>query len=1419
MMSKKNSQEILDQASDSCYHYALRKLSVGVASVLIGTTMYVGLAHADTVATSNEPAPIAQAMTPTTVQSANADIVTSSAIVQSPLSRSSVNNVSNEAQSNSSQQASNVAQNNNALAYSQEQQTSSFNVRNNGVNNATLYNDNKVSQQSVSNQAENAQLDLYHWNIAGQAYDDPSKINNGNPLPWGRVIYFSLRGSFDLTEAQLKSTQLINIGTLKCSQSPVNIYPDTFRFNINHFALKTSDGATVGEYLMTPEYLAVRLDGTYKGTGSQHFVISDVGGEDGYLASTRKFRGYGAVPTTVTYQVGTHVYYVKVAAPGVPDLVTQDGVPEQVAHGWTYGESKFANDIQFVWDSASRLNSSQLQEWVKSGGMSIGNMPYPDSDKPFEYVFRLSGDDTITPSLIHVEKRANALDSQGRMHNDHGAYFANAYGGNVKNPLDDEYVIDNAGDGLSLNQLKQMKSNNVSGALIYWSRQSDGSALVYVKMPVSDMKIKNFDMLRSALNDSPTINLDSDPDKAIENTINYYKNRNVMGGYPFSTNWVLWCTRSDDTKDTRTAVTYYDPETGKVLNQNPIMAIWKANKTFVKGQSTVKLHVVSSNGAALQQVKSFTDWPDQNKHASLMIPSITGYHLVTNPQSVLSTLHLSGTAISTATQASYPDENTVADYYAVMAPDAETVKVNVVDTDTSSILSSYTLSGLYGSTIQSTSALSTDLQALLASGKYDLVSNPLTSLPKYSTTNNPITISLKHHIDSTQRHYRVIEDLPDGTKKVIIDMEAMLYKDAARNYYEDYGAWTKDGKLLKHNEVKLLKQTNILDNPGSAMDYVNATVDSVTGYRHYIDRSVYPYYGDYYGGLGVWGDNSTVWMDLFRRGDPHDGVGFATNIFPSTDFHIVYAPKDEAATVNIIDVDENNKVLSTGTVTGKFNTQIVTNDDVQAKLKSLLDTGHYVLQSNGFDQAAKYQDGTNTITIALKHKIDSTQRHYRVIEDLPDGTKKVIVDYQITFYKDAASKYYNRMGAVTVDTLKLLKPNNVQMSVGQYSFPNDNTSVYSAIDEVPGYSYQMIDGINFNSYPHGVNCRIWTNSQMAPFPPTTFNKADFKDLVIFDLFLGGSNDGGTDLVSNLQNIGCVENPLASRDFHITYSRRSYPITVNYYDLSGALISSSKSQHLFGDSVDVAPSIPANYVFAPGQSTHLTVSYNSSDNELDLVVIPRVTVSTDSRTVARTIQITRPDGTVQSVVQSVQFARPAYFNVVTNSIQYGSWMSPVSYFTQYIPVSISGYVSPTVASQQTTPDSQSLVVRVSYTPIKLPQIPPYIDAAGHSYTSLPAGYHVVVGQFASSVHASVLIAPDAVPIVPVSLQYVTRTVTIMLPNGRQRVIHQRVRKGTRFGKVAIPKLHGYKVVISGDSQELGPTSAERDINMSVQFVKM
>lgn len=1212
-MSKNNAEEISKRTFNQSHNYALRKLSVGVVSVLIGTTMYAGLAHADTVVSNDELLPIEKTTAPPMAQSAGDSAVTSLAPTQLSFSHNLGNGNGNEARGG-------VQTNNN-----QAQPTNFINV--NKV--AAVYSANKVSQPSVSNQAENAQLDFYNWNITGSKYDDPVKLNNGNPLPWGRVIYFNARGSFDLTEAQLKSTQLINIGTLKCTQSPVNVYPESLRVRISRFPLRTSDGVTVGEYLQTPGYLAVRLNGTYQGTGSQHFEFSDVDCEDGYLASTQQFRGHGAVPTTVTYQVGTHVYQVKVAAPQVPELVTQAGVPELSVPGWSYGDAKLNGDIQFSWHSASRLNNSQLQTWVKSGGMSIGSASYPDADKPFEYAFKLAGDDTLTPSWIHIEKRANALDSQGRMHDDHGTYFVNTYGGNAKNSLDDEYVIDNAGDGLSLEQLKQMQPNNVSGAVIYWSRQADGSALVYVKMPATDMKIKNFDTLRSALNSSPTINLDSDPDKAIANTMDYYEHRNVMGGYPYSSGWTLWCTRADDTKDTRTAVTYYDPATGQPLNQNPVLGLWKTNKTAVKGQATVKLHVISSTGVALQPVQSFTDWPDQNKHATLTMPSITGYHLVTDPQAVLASLHLTGTAISAATQAAYPAENTVADYYVVMAPDTETVQVKIVDTDADATLATYTLSGLYGAPMQATSAMATQLQSLLASGKYDLVANPLTNMPKYGTTNNPITISLKHHLDSTQRHYRVVEELPDGTQKVILDVKAVLYKDANVKYYIEQGAKLNGtGKILKLNEYRILA----------------------------------------------------------------------------------------------------------------------------GQMASSL---------------------------------------------------------------------------------------------------SDNSDVVAAVDVVPGYTATLVDSILM--YQDGVHAALLNDGRVR-----------------VDVF------NGTGTPNDPASGSCAIDLLSSRDFYITYSRRSYPVTVSYYDLSGKLVDLVISMHKFGDRVSIAPVVPANYVLVNGQAKtdHLV---GLALNEIDFLVEPKLTQTTETKTVSRTIKVQTPDGQTQNVVQTVKFLRNGYVNQVTKQPTYSPWSFGGQYrFSGYRPKPIDGYTADVVPTVVVTPDSLDTTVNVAYHKqvsdysvvyqlangmvVKKVSVTPGND--GRIQLTAPVGYRLMTSVTDVQVgHTSqnlvVLVTPDArtytakdtLPgmVMEPLTKAVTRKVVITMPNGRTRTVTQTVRfertatvnaDGTvsysnwqaigrsQFSKVFIPKRHGYHLVIMDASGKVLPgvvridnvTAAMSDEVVSVQYVQ-
>ena len=276
------------------------------------------------------------------------------------------------------------------------------------------------------------------------------------------------------------------------------------------------------------------------------------------------------------------------------------------------------------------------------------------------------------------------------------------------------------------------------------------------------------------------------------------------------------------------------------------------------------------------------------------------------------------------------------------------------------------------------------------------------------------------------------------------------------------------------------------------------------------------------------------------------------------------------------------------------------------------------------------------------------------------------------------------------------------------------------------------------------------------------------------------------------------------------------LVINYYDLSGKLVSSKTLSGYTDQRLSLSYLTPAGYVLA-AQSQPASYQFGADHNELDFVVVPRVTVSMNSRIVTRTINIMRPDGSTYSVLQRVQFTRPQYTDTLTHVISYGSWAMPSRFFVEYCPDIVDGYTVKSVSALKVLPTDTDSVVSVKYVKNPTVSAPKYVDVFGHEYVVLPTGYHVVTGQ--NQNQTGILIAKDVTPATSQSVEYVTRTVTITLPNGRVRTIKQRVRKGTRFGRVAVPKLRGYKVVVTGDSQELGSTAAEKDIVMSVRFVKM
>lgn len=1042
-MSKNNSQEILCQTGNICRRYALRKLSVGVASVLIGTTMYVGLAHADTVPSSNESVPIAQAITPTKAQQSgsgnDSNVVTSSSKpVDQTVPASTSNEIVNEVN-----QGSVDRNNNKTLTYISNDQQNSFGVNNNvNLNSIVGLKQSAVqSNRDVSNLATNQILSNLKMTL-----DD---ADHASSFDWyvGQNDFhtYDINMSFDISANNIVAGRRYSVATV---YAPYVYNKRSLPLWISGgysfpFAIK---GTQYGTFYLSNEYLdgpdnnrlaislSISKSADKKLLGLQHFSLHIPNAlQFGYAASPQMFKvGQTQIndPLLVLDSNGDELSRInlKIHLPSATYRLLSPFYWDY--DSWGAGS---ASGVRIVHRALLPFNNDDDLMAAMQGKGPVPRSSYPDIIELGGRLSSSASDINFDNDLVTLNLSLWVYHSDGRLSNElidldrHGVSFKSL----------------NLGDSLTIDQMSSRTFNGFG-----YSRQSDGSYLYLIKIPSSDFVVSDAESKSALLDRSWQIAADSDPQKALQVTLDR-----------FHDGVQLW--------NVFTITNFLDPSISTVLtntrlwnnfmsSQNTNQSIYYTTtpiKSGVQGQSTVKLHVVNSeNGAELQQVRSFTDWPNQNKHASLTIPSITGYELVSNPQAILSALHLSGTAISSSVQVDYPAENTVADYY------------------------------------------------------------------------------------------------------------------------------------------------------------------------------------------------------------------------------VVLQPKMESANVQIVDADESNKVLATGTVSGRFGEQIVSNVDVQSKLDALIKSGHYVLASNGFDSSADYKDGMNMVTISLKHKLDSTQRHYRVIEDLPDGTKKVIIDMEATLYKDANTDKW-QPDAAYLDgdfTKKVLMSDIYKLNVGQQADDGLPNFLKAYIDKVSGYVWNLVDGTA--GYQDGLFVGFYNSDER--------NAGE----IYMDLFNGSAKSPS---VANVASI------FPSRDFHIIYTPRSYPVTVNYYDIDGKLVDSVTSTHAFGDTVSISPVAPANYVLVSGQAK-IDYLMRAGLNEVDFLVEPKLTITVETKTVTRTIKVQTSDGQTENAVQTVTFVRNGYLNHVTKQTTYSSWSFNGQYqFSDYQPKPMDGYTTDVIPAVVVTPDSLDTTVNVAY----------------------------------------------------------------------------------------------------------------------------
>lgn len=294
------------------------------------------------------------------------------------------------------------------------------------------------------------------------------------------------------------------------------------------------------------------------------------------------------------------------------------------------------------------------------------------------------------------------------------------------------------------------------------------------------------------------------------------------------------------------------------------------------------------------------------------------------------------------------------------------------------------------------------------------------------------------------------------------------------------------------------------------------------------------------------------------------------------------------------------------------------------------------------------------------------------------------------------------------------------------------------------------------------------------------------------------------------------------------------VLISYVDQAGYVVAQRNVIGKTGETVDLPNFLPDGWTIYRGQTVPSKITFGVHNNNRDFVVThvlafvsadadirpgDRIAgtvnktypagVSADSlnKTVTRTIRVTSPSGVTKTVVQTVQFSRNAVVDVVTGQVTYLGWSENGSHlFAGYVPAPVDGYRVDAVKSLTVTPDSQDSMVDVAYTAVAKPITINYktadgkvvatvtdakADSAGNIQLLAPAGYvlstnvdKVKVRDATDNVY-DVLVRPDSHVVtandsnLPAAVskdglkKIVTRTILITMPNGKVRTIKQKV----------------------------------------------
>ena len=640
------------------------------------------------------------------------------------------------------------------------------------------------------------------------------------------------------------------------------------------------------------------------------------------------------------------------------------------------------------------------------------------------------------------------------------------------------------------------------------------------------------------------------------------------------------------------------------------------------------------------------------------------------------------------------------------------------------------------------------------------VASDPSSVPSEITLENGITtIKIKHGITNVDH----TNPVPDGEKtptgKVI---DGAHENDLNQTITRTIVVTKPDGQ----------KQTI----PQAAKIYRDATYDNVTGEVTYGEWST-----------GDWKEFSPAEIKGYTVSEKVVPAVEVKNGQKNVTVNITYTANEQSGIISYQDVD--GKGIGTTPLSGKTGETITITPEVPA--------GWEIVPGQDIPvTVTATADGIPTVVIKIKHGTTNVDHTNPVPDDEKTVTGEVI---------DGAHE--NDLNQTITRTIVVTKPDGTKNTEVQ------TTKIYREA------TYDNVTG--------KVTYGEWSTAKWDAYTPETIPGYTVNENVVPEVE--------------------VKNGQKNVTVNITYTANEQSGKISYQDADGKEIGSTTITGKTSETITVTPEVPAGWEIVPGQDIPATVTATADGIPTVVIKIKHGITNVDhtnpvpdgektvtgsvidgayendlNQTITRTIVVTNPDGTKQTIPQAAKLYRDATYDDVTGEVTYGKWST--AKWDAYTPETVPGYTANPVqvAEEDVNQETDNTTVNITYTANEQSGKISYQDVDGKEIgtTSLsgktgetititpeiPAGWQLVPSQeipktvtataegiptiIVKVEHGTVVVAPEApatdiptgkVPGDP-SKNYPTmeqltvtptRTINVKYPSGKEESIPQKV----------------------------------------------